>query len=114
MSLFAELSRRNIYRVALAYVVLGWLLLEGCAMLVDYAGIPAWIYRFAFALMVIGFPLALVLSWIFELTPEGLRREFEVERNRSITRQTGDRLLRLTLLAALLLVLLNLLRFVLD
>ncbi len=114
MSLFAELKRRNIFRVALFYVAAGWLLLELGAMLVDYAGIPGWVYRFAFAVLVIGFPLALVLSWIYEITPEGLRREFDVVPERSITRQTGQRLARLTVFAIAGVVALNLLRFALD
>lgn len=114
MSLFAELRRRNIFRVALLYVTGGWLLLEIGSMLIDYAGIPDWIYRFTFAMLIIAFPLALILSWIYEITPEGLRREFEVERERSITKKTGAMLLRLALLSVLLVFLLNLLRFALD
>ncbi len=114
MSLFGELGRRNIFRVVLLYVAAGWLVLEVGALLVDYAGLPDWVYRFTFALLIIGFPLALVLSWMFEITPEGLRREFEVDPERSITRETGTRLIRLALLATLVVVLLNLLRFALG
>lgn len=114
MTLFAELRRRNIFGVVLLYVAGGWLLLETGALLVDYAGLPAWVVRFLFAVLVIAFPLAIVLSWMYEITPEGLRREHEVDPARSITRRTGARLLRLALLSVLLVVLLNLLRFVLD
>lgn len=114
MSLFAELSRRNIFHVVLLYVAAGWLVLELGAMAVDYAGVPGWVYRFIFGVLIIGFPLALVLSWIYEITPEGLRREFEVDRERSITRQTGRKLLNLAALSVLLVLLLNLLRFALD
>lgn len=114
MSLFAELRRRNIFRVALLYVTAGWLLLEIAALLVDYAGMPGWVYRFAFAILIIAFPLALVLSWIYEITPQGLRREVEVEPARSITTKTGKRLLYLALSSVLLVLLLNLLRFALD
>lgn len=114
MSLFSELRRRNIFRVSLLYLVAAWLLLELGALSVDYANLPGWVFRFTFAMLLIGFPLALVLSWIYEITPEGIRREFEVERERSITRETGRRLTRLTLLCLLLIVLLNLSRFWLD
>ncbi|MEM1411551.1 MAG: hypothetical protein AAGH19_04260 [Pseudomonadota bacterium] len=114
MSLFSELRRRNIFRVALLYLTAGWLLLETGSLLVDFAGIPDWVYRFVFAILIIAFPLALVLSWIYEITPEGLRREADVERENSITRATGALLLRLALLAVLLVFALNLLRFALD
>lgn len=114
MSLFAELRRRNLFRVSLLYLCAGWLLLEIGALLVDYAGLPAWTWRFTFALLVIAFPLALLLSWIYEITPEGLRRESDVDREQSITRQTGALLLRLALLCVLMVFLLNLLRFALD
>lgn len=114
MTLFAELRRRNIFAVVLLYIAAGWLLLETGALLVDYADLPAWVYRFLFAVLIIAFPLAIVLSWMYEITPEGLRREHEVDRERSIARRTGAKLLRLALLAVLLVVLLNLLRFVLD
>lgn len=113
MSLFAELRRRNIFRVALCYIAVGWLLAELCDLLVTVVALPGWIYRFTVAVLIIAFPLALVLSWIYELTPEGLRREFEVDPAHSITRQTGRRLLALTGLAMLGVLALNLLRFAL-
>lgn len=114
MSFFAELRRRNIFRVALLYVAAGWLLLEIGALLVDYAGVPDWTYRFTAAVLVIAFPLALVLSWVYEITPDGIRREHEVERAQSITRETGAKLVRMAMLSVLLVFLLNLLRFALD
>ena len=114
MSLITELRRRNIFRVDLLYIAAGWLLLELGALCVDYAQLPGWIYRFTFAMLLIGFPLILVLAWIFELTPDGIKREFEVDMSNSITRRTGRTLLKLTLLAVLLICLLNLARFALD
>jgi len=114
MSLLSELSRRNIFRVALLYLAAGWLVLEFGSLLVDYANLPAWIWRFTFAVLIIAFPLAIVLSWLYEITPEGLQRENRVDPERSITRQTGRTLLRLALLATLGVLLLNLLRFALD
>ena len=114
MTLFSELRRRNVFRVILLYVAAGWLLLESSAMLADYAGMPLWVSRFLFALLIIAFPLAIGISWLYEITPEGLRRESRVDPAESITKKTGARLLRLAMLSVLLVVLLNLLRFALD
>lgn len=110
MSLFSELRRRNIFRVALLYVVLGWLLLDIGAVVVEQFGIPDWTWRFAFALLVICFPLALVFSWIYEITPEGLKRERAVEREHSITRETGRRLMRAVYAGLVLIAVINLAR----
>lgn len=111
MSLFAELKRRNIFRVGLLYVALAWLLVEIGGLLVELLGLPGWIHRFVFGLLVIGFPLCLVFSWIYEITPDGLKREFEVARGQSITRETG-RKINLAITGSLALVLLmNLARF---
>ncbi|KAA9133251.1 hypothetical protein F3N42_02530 [Marinihelvus fidelis] len=114
MKVFAELVRRNIFRVALLYVASAWLVLEILSLGVDYAGLPSWIYRFAVALGIICFPLAMVFSWLFEITPEGLVRETKVEPSRSITVRTGRKLLRLAILCVLGVAGLNLLRFGLD
>jgi hypothetical protein len=114
MTLFSELRRRNVFRVILLYVTAGWLLLELSSMLVDYAGMPVWVLRFVFALLIIAFPLAIGISWFYEITPDGLRRESLVDPEASITKQTGARLLRIALLSLMLVVLLNLLRFALD
>jgi hypothetical protein len=114
MMLFSELRRRNVFRVTLLYFTAGWLLLELCSLFVDYAGMPLWVLRFLFALLIIAFPLAIGISWFYEITPDGLRRESLVDPTESITKQTGARLLRLALLCLLLVFLLNLLRFALD
>ena len=71
---FAELKRRNVYKVAVAYVVAGWALAQGIAQVFPVFDIPNWIVRVIVLLIVIGFPIALVLAWAFELTPEGLKR----------------------------------------
>ena len=83
MSLFAELKRRNVIRVAIGYVVLSWLLLQAGDVLLQLLGVPDWGLRLVFAILALGFPVALVLSWIYELTPDGLRRD---PGNREITR----------------------------
>jgi hypothetical protein len=92
MSLLSELKRRNIFRVALLYIVLAWLILEVCSLAVDFLPVPIWVFRFLFAILLIGFPLALVFSWIYEITPAGLRREFEVDPQHSITSETGRKI----------------------
>ncbi len=101
MSLISELKRRNIFRVALLYIVLGWLLLQIAAIFVEQLGMPGWIFRFAFGLLVICFPLALIFSWMFEITPEGLKREQQIIREQSITRETGKKLDRFIVMSLL-------------
>src|SRR5262245_31936281 len=92
MSLLGELKRRNVFRVATFYVVASWLLLQAGTLLFEMLAIPAWGMKFVFGLLVLGLPLVLVFSWVYELTPEGLKREHEVERDQSITRLTGRKL----------------------
>ena len=76
---FAELKRRNVYKVAVAYVVAGWALAQGIAQVFPVFDVPNWIVRLIVLLIVIGFPIALVLAWAFELTPEGLKRTEDVD-----------------------------------
>ena len=71
---FAELKRRNVYKIAVAYVVAGWALAQGIAQVFPVFDIPNWIVRLIVLLIVLGFPIALVIAWAFELTPEGLLR----------------------------------------
>jgi TolB-like protein/Flp pilus assembly protein TadD len=71
---FGELKRRNVYKVAVAYMVAGWALAQGIAQVFPVFDIPNWVVRVIVVLIVIGFPIALVLAWAFELTPEGLKR----------------------------------------
>ncbi len=96
MSIFVELNRRNIFRVALLYIVATWLLLQLLNILFGLLGFPDWIFRFIFALLIICFPLTLVFSWIFEITPEGIKREQQIETRASITSQTGKKISRAT------------------
>lgn len=92
MSLFAELKRRNVFRVAIAYVIAAWLLLQVLDVVIPLLNLPDWVGRFFFLLLAVGLPIALILAWAFELTPEGIRRESEVDRTQSITASTGRRL----------------------
>jgi hypothetical protein len=71
---FAELKRRNVYKVAVAYIVAGWALAQGIAQVFPVFEIPNWVIRLIVVLIIIGFPIALILSWTFELTPQGIKR----------------------------------------
>jgi serine/threonine-protein kinase len=71
---FAELRRRNVYKVAIAYAVVAWLLMQVASQIFPFFEIPNWAVRLVVLLLVIGFPVALILAWAFELTPEGLKR----------------------------------------
>lgn len=79
MSLFKELKRRNVYRVAALYAIVSWLVLQVVDVVTSFLPLPEWTGRLVFLLLLIGFPIALVLAWAFELTPEGLRRERSVD-----------------------------------
>src|SRR5437867_4369572 len=72
--LFAELKRRNVYKVAIAYAVVAWLLMQIATQVFPFLEIPNWAIRLVIMLIVIGFPITLIIAWAFELTPEGLKR----------------------------------------
>ena len=76
---FAELKRRNVYKVAVAYAVVGWALAQGIAQVFPVFDIPNWAVRLMVLAIVIGFPIALVIAWAFELTPEGIKRTEDVD-----------------------------------
>jgi hypothetical protein len=92
LSVIAELKRRNVFRVAALYLVAAWVLLQVGELLFGLLGLPAWINKLLFAGLVLGFVPALIFSWVYELTPEGLKREHEIERNASITAATARKL----------------------
>jgi len=71
---FSELKRRNVYKVAIAYAVVAWLLMQIATQVFPFLEIPNWAIRLVIMLIVIGFPIALIIAWAFELTPEGLKR----------------------------------------
>ena len=91
-SFFAELKRRNVYRVAIAYVIASWLFLQVLELIGSLAGAPDWIGKVFLGLSLLGLPIVLVLAWVYELTPEGIKREKDVDRTASITPQTASRL----------------------
>src|SRR5713226_2922602 len=76
---FSELKRRNVYKVAVAYAVVGWLLVQVTTQVFPIFEIPNWALRLIVFAIVIGFPIALVIAWAFELTPEGLKRTEDVD-----------------------------------
>ena len=91
-SVWGELKRRNVVRVAFAYAVVSWLLLQLADVLVPLLGLPDWAGKLVFLLLALGFPLALFFAWAYELTPEGIRPEKSVGREDSITTATGRKL----------------------
>ena len=97
MKLLGELKRRNVFRVAVAYVVLSWLILQMGDLLFDLMGLPEWANRIVLVILLLGFPVAVIFSWIYELTPEGLKKESAVDRSQSITPETGRRLNYITI-----------------
>jgi len=115
MSFFDELKRRNVFRVAAAYTVAGWLLVQVADIFVPALHLPEWITTALAFFLLIGFPIALFFAWAFELTPEGIKRETEIAEGASITHETAARLNHVTivlLVAVAALVLVD--RFVLD
>jgi TolB-like protein/Flp pilus assembly protein TadD len=94
-SFFQELKRRNVYRVGVAYAVVTWLLLQILDTVAPIIDLPAWAPRLVLTLLIIGFPVAMLFAWAYELTPEGLKREKDVDRSQSITSHTGQRLDRI-------------------
>jgi len=97
LSFIEELKRRNVFRAAIAYLALAWLLIEVAGTLFPAFGIPAWAFRFVVIVLTLGFVPTLVVSWTYEITLEGLKREKEVVRDESTARLTAKRLDWLTI-----------------
>ncbi len=97
---FAELKRRNVYKVAVAYAVVSWLLIQAASILLPTFEAPAWVMKVLVLVIIFGFPVALILSWAFEITPEGIKLESEIEPNKSIARRTGRKIVALTIALA--------------
>jgi TolB-like protein/cytochrome c-type biogenesis protein CcmH/NrfG len=92
MSFIDEIKRRNVAKVGVLYVVAAWLLLQVTDVLSSLLPVPVWTGSLVFILLVIGFPLVLIFSWIYELTPEGIKREKDVDRSQSVTGETGRKI----------------------
>ena len=92
MSLIAELKRRNVFRVGVAYAIVGWLLIQVAETVLPIFEAPEWVLQVFTFLVILGFPLALIFACAFELTPEGIKRAEEVTPAESITHLTGRKL----------------------
>ena len=92
MSFFAELKRRNVFKVAAAYLIIGWLIMQAGDTLAPALHLPEWVNSLLAFFLILGFPLALFFSWAFEMTPEGLKKEKDVDRSKSIVQVTGQKL----------------------
>ena len=97
---FAELKRRNVYKVAVAYAVVAWLLIQAASILFPTFDAPAWVMKVFVVVIVLCFPVALVFSWAFEITPEGIKRESEIGPGKSSNRRTGRRIVSVTVVLA--------------
>ena len=92
MSFFNELKRRNVFRVAIAYVIVAWLTMQIVDVVLNNITAPDWVFQVLMLFLAIGLPFALIFAWAFELTPEGLKLEKDVDRTQSVTQRTGRRL----------------------
>jgi len=92
MGLVSELRRRNVFRMSVLYAVAAWLIMQVTEVIKDLANLPGWIGPTTLGLLALGFPIALIFSWFYELTPEGLNPEKDVDPEASITHVTGRRL----------------------
>jgi TolB-like protein len=92
MSFFAELKRRNVVRVGIAYIIICWALAQVAEFAVDNFNAPDWALQIFVVFLILGLPLVLFLAWAFEMTPEGVKREKDVDRSQSITAKTGRKL----------------------
>jgi TolB-like protein len=92
MTFFQELRRRNVFRVGIAYALAAWVLLQGVDFVLDLIKAPDWILQVFALAAAVGLPVVLIFSWVFEMTPEGLKRESQIDRDRSITPVTGRKL----------------------
>ena len=92
MSLFEELKRRNVFRVAVGYIVSCWLLVQVADIVLENIAAPGWVMQTIMLVMALGFPVVVFFSWAYEVTPEGIKRESEIDRSQSITHVTGRKL----------------------
>ncbi len=92
MPFIAELKRRNVFRVGVAYAIVAWLLVEVASVVLPTFEAPDWVMKVVTFHVILGFPLALILAWAFELTPDGIKRETAADPDESITHVTGRKL----------------------
>jgi len=92
MSFFTELKRRNVFKVAAAYIIVGWLIMQAGDTLAPALHLPEWVNSLLAYFLILGFPLALFFAWAYEMTPDGIKKEKEVDRTQSVTHVTGQKL----------------------
>jgi TolB-like protein/Tfp pilus assembly protein PilF len=92
LSFFKELNRRNVFRVAIGYIVSSWLLVQVADLVLENTDAPAWVIQTIMLVLALGFPVVVFFSWAYEVTPEGIKRESEINRSHSITHDTGRKL----------------------
>src|SRR2546429_7664936 len=97
-----ELKRRKVYRVAVAYAIVAWLLVQAASILFPTFEAPLWVMKVFVTAVILGFPVALILAWAFELTPEGIRRAEEVAPSESKTPKAGGKWTAIVAAAAVL------------
>ena len=92
MSFFNELKRRNVFRMGIAYVVVAWVLLQAIDFTLDIISAPNWVMQVFFLAAVVGLPVVLIFSWVFEMTPEGIKLESQINPDESVTQHTSQKL----------------------
>ena len=92
MSFFNELKRRNVFKVGISYIVMVWLVMQVADIILNNVVAPGWVFHVLLLFLAVGFPFAIFFAWAFELTPDGLKREHEIDRSQSITPHTGKKL----------------------
>ena len=95
MSFFKELKRRNVFRVGVAYAVAAWVLLQAADLVLENISAPEWVIQALMLVVLLGFVAAIVIAWAYEITPEGIKREADVDRSQSITNETALKLDRI-------------------
>jgi TolB-like protein len=99
LSFFDELKRRNVFRVAIGYVITAWLLLQAVDLVLENINSPDWVIQVFMLALAVGFPLAIFFAWAFEMTPDGVKRESEIDRSQSIAKTTGRKMDRNIIIA---------------
>jgi len=94
-SFFSELKRRNVFRVGIAYIVVSWVILQFVDIIQEIVRFPGWFPQMVLVLLIIGLPIALIFSWAYEVTPEGVKKTEEVDKSKSITHGTGQKINKL-------------------
>src|ERR1700692_4723994 len=97
---FSELKRRNVYKVAVAYAVVAWLLLQAASIFLPAFDAPPWVMKIFIIVIIFGFPVALIFSCAFEITPEGIKLDSEMERSKAIKRRTVRNIVAVTIALA--------------